>query len=170
MDIGAFEYHGFNMVVNTAADATIDDDSTLSLREAIDLANGTLSFGALSAAEQAQVTTGAGTVNTITFASSLNGSTITLAIVGDGRVGPSAFLVDGIVAINGPNGNSGIALAVAAGTTMRLFDVTSTGNLTLQNLTLSGGTAQGFAGGNALGAGRAAAAPAWEARSSTRAR
>ena len=30
---------------------------------------------------------------------------------------------------------------------MRLFDVTSNGNLTLQNLTLRGGDAQGFTGG-----------------------
>ena len=54
---------------------------------------------------------------------------------------------------------------------MRLFDVTSTGNLTLQNLTLSGGTAQGFkpAAMRVL-VGQAAAAPGWEARSSTRAR
>ena len=31
---------------------------------------------------------------------------------------------------------------------MRLFDVANTGSLTLQNLTLSGGTAQGYKGGN----------------------
>ena len=67
--------------------------------------------------------------------------------MGDNSVGPSAFLVNSPVVIDGPSGNSGIALAVA-GTTMRLFDVTSTGNLTLQDLTLSGGSAQGFAGGN----------------------
>src|SRR5262249_44859488 len=112
------------------------------------LANGTLAFSALSAAEQAQVTFAAGFVNTITFANG-NGlpGPITLSTVGDGRVGPSAFLVQSQVVIVGPSGNSGITL-FAAGTTMRLFDVTSTGNLTLQNLTLTGGTASGFTGGS----------------------
>ena len=72
VDIGAYEVRfAANMVVNTAADAAHrPDDSTLSLREAIDLANGTLLYRALSTAEKAQVTLVDGLVNTITFASS----------------------------------------------------------------------------------------------------
>ncbi len=147
VDIGAYESTGVTLVVNTALDETTDP-STLSLREAIDLANGTLSYNALSAAQKSQITSGAGDASfTITFDISPNVSTLTLSTVGDSSVGPSAFLVNSSVAIDGPSGNSGITLP-AAGTTMRLFDVTSTGNLTLQNLTLSGGTAQGFAGAN----------------------
>jgi Bacterial Ig-like domain (group 3) len=149
VDIGAYEIQPTvaNMTVNTAAD-NITADSFLSLREALALANGTLDFGALSAQEQAKVTKVGGPISTINFASTLNGSTLTLSTVGDGRVGPSAFLVPGQVIINGPSGNSGITLS-AVGTRMRLFDVTSSGSLTLENLTLSGGNAQGFAGGNA---------------------
>jgi hypothetical protein len=151
VDIGAYEFPlGASMVVSTAADAVKPDDF-LSLREAINLANGTLPFGTLTAKEQNQVTfAAAGFVNTITFASSLNGSTLTLSTVGDNRVGPSAFLVNSIVVIDGPSGGSGIGLQVAAEATMRLFDVMNTGDLTLHHLTLSGGDAQGFAGGNAF--------------------
>jgi hypothetical protein len=164
-DIGAFELRrAANMVVNTVNDTNLHDgsanDGGLSLLEAIDLANGTLVFNELSTAEKAQVTFVAGNVNTITFDNSLNGNTLSLSTVGDSSVGPSAFLVHSNIVIDGPSGNSGITLAVKAGTTMRLFDVASTGadtrtaaSLTLQNLTLSGGTAQGFAGGNSFVAG-----------------
>jgi hypothetical protein len=136
-----------HMVVNTAHDET-NTPATLSLREALELANGSLSYGALPAAEKAQVTLAAGNVSTITFDSSLDGSTLTLSTVGDVSAGPSALLVESQVRIEGPTGNNGITLS-AAGTTMRLFDVTSTGNLTLQNLTLRSGTAQGHAHGSA---------------------
>jgi hypothetical protein len=153
VDIGAYEIQPIvaTMTVNTAADNISADDS-LSLREALALANGTLDFGALSSQEQAKVTQVGGLLSTINFDSTANISKITLSTVGDSRVGPSAFLVPGQVVINGPSGNSGITLS-AAGTKMRLFDVTGSGSLTLQNLTLSGGTAQGFAGGNASGGG-----------------
>ncbi len=169
-DIGAFELRrAANMVVNTVNDTNLHDgsanDGGLSLLEAIELANGTLIFSTLSTAEKAQVTFVAGNVNTITFDdslydNSLNGTTLWLSTLGDSTVGPSAFLVHSDIVIDGPNGNSGITLAVKAGTKMRLFDVASTGadvrtaaNLTLQNLTLSGGDAQGFAGGNSFTAG-----------------
>jgi hypothetical protein len=150
VDIGAYEVRlAFNMIVNTAVEEATDEangDNFLTLREAIELADGTLLFSSLSAAEQAKVTPAAGNVNTITFDGSRIGSTpLTLSTVGDTRVGPSAFLVDSAIVING--GSSTITLS-AAGTTMRLFDVTSIGSLTLENLTLKGGSAQGLAGGN----------------------
>jgi Bacterial Ig-like domain (group 3) len=153
VDIGAYEIQPTvaTMTVTTAAD-NITADGFLSLREALALANATLDFGALSATEQAKVTQVGGPISTINFASTLNGSTVTLSAVGDSRVGPSAFMVPGQVIINGPSGDSGVTLS-AAGTTMRLFDVTSSGKLTLENLTLRGGNAQGFAGGNASGGG-----------------
>src|SRR5262245_38942222 len=87
------------MLVNSAADTIDHNDGALSLREAIDLANGTLSFGALSRQEQAKVLPVRGTVNTITFDSGLNGSTLTLSTVGDTGFGPSAFLVNSSVVI-----------------------------------------------------------------------
>jgi hypothetical protein len=150
VDIGAYEVRlAFNMVVNTAAEEATDEangDSFLTLREAIELADGTLLFSSLSAAEKAKVTPVAGNVNTITFDGSRIGNTpLTLSTVGDTRVGPSAFLVNSAIVING--GSSTITLS-AAGTTMRLFDVASIGSLTLENLTLKGGAAQGLDGGN----------------------
>jgi Bacterial Ig-like domain (group 3) len=150
VDIGAYEVRLVaNMEVNTAAEEATDEasgDNFLTLREAIELADGTLLFSALSMGEQAKVTPVAGNVNTITFDSSRIGSTpLTLSTVGDTRVGPSAFLVNSTIVING--GSSNITLS-AAGTTMRLFDVTSIGSLKLENLTLRGGSAQGLAGGN----------------------
>jgi hypothetical protein len=150
VDIGAYEVRfAFNMIVNTAAEEATDEangDNFLTLREAIELADGALLLKSLSGAEQGKVTPVAGNVNTITFDGSKVGSTpLTLSTVGDTRVGPSAFLVDSAIVING--GSNTITLS-AAGTTMRLFDVTSIGSLTLENLTLKGGAAQGLAGGN----------------------
>ena len=169
VDIGAYEGRLVAVMnVNTTADE-IAANGSLSLREAINLANGATRYRQLSDQEKAQITLVAGNVNTITFASSLNGGALTLSTVGDVSAGPSALLVSSPIIISGPTGNSGITLS-AAGTAMRLFDVTSTGNLTLQNLTLSGGAAQGLPAAMRLQVGRAAGAPAWAARFSTRAR
>ena len=149
IDIGAYEFRFVaSMIVNAEVDET-NVAATLSLREAIELANGTRSYDSLSASEKAQVTAVGGISNTITFANNLNGKTLTLTTVGSGRVGPTAFPVASNIVVSGPAGNSGVTLS-AAGTTMRLFDVTSSGSLTVQNLTLTGGTAQGFAGGDFL--------------------
>ncbi len=149
-DLGAYQFSTtYNMVVNTANDDTSTTDGMLSLREAIELADGTLKLSALTNLKSGLVTAATGNGNTITFDPSLDGKTITLSIVGNNSFGLSALSVDSLITIDGPSSSgSGITLS-AAGTTMRLFDVTSTGNLTLENLTLTGGTAQGFAGGNA---------------------
>ncbi|WP_428308554.1 choice-of-anchor Q domain-containing protein [Lacipirellula sp.] len=147
IDVGAFEYRLIaSMIVNAEIDET-NVAATLSLREAVELANGTRSYDSLSASEKAQVTLVGGISNTITFASNLNGKTITLTTVGSGRVGPTALPITSNIVVTGPAGNSGVTLS-AAGTTMRLFDVTSGSDLALQNLTLTGGTARGFAGGD----------------------
>ena len=146
VDIGAFELYQGTVIVNTNADNN-SVDGVLSFREAIGLANRTISLSGRSPQEKAQISGAPGDITTITFANA-NGlpGPITLSNVGDTSVGPSAFLVNSQLNIVGPSGNSGITLS-AAGTTKRLFNVTNTGNLTLQNLTLSGGSAQGFAGG-----------------------
>jgi hypothetical protein len=151
-DVGAVEFAAWKLVVTGRTDgATNANDSSLSLREAISLANGALAFAALSATERALVTPIEGLTNTISFASFLNNSTLELSIAGDQSVGPSAFLINRPVSIVGPS--DGITLEVAAGKTMRQFVVTSSGNLTLQNVTLSGGTAQGLPGGAASAGG-----------------
>ena len=108
---------------------------------------------ALSAPERNQVTfTYEPDPARITFDAGLNGSTLTLSTAGDVSAGPSAFQVSTPIVIVGPGGNSGVTLS-AAGAAMRLFDVTSTGNLPLQNLTLSGGIVKGLTGGTATGGG-----------------
>jgi hypothetical protein len=163
-DIGAFERVGLNIIVNTAADET-NVDSTLSLRQAIDLADGTISFGTLSTTERAQVTNAASIGTTITFASSVDGQTILLSkfvndvTAGSTMAGPSAFFVNpASLLIDGQTGLSqGVTIArdtnpadYAGGQvpSFRLFDVAVGSSLTLQSLTLSNGKAQGFAGGN----------------------
>ena len=123
VDIGAYELSAFDMVVNTALDETTDP-STLSLREAIDLTNGTLSYSALSLLERGQVTFVPGTQNTITFDGSLDGDVLTLSTVGESRVGPSAFWITAPVEIDGPTGNSGVSLS-ASGTAMRSLTLTA---------------------------------------------
>jgi CSLREA domain-containing protein len=85
--------------------------------------------------------------------------TIALSTVGDNTFGPSALLVNKALAIDG--GASRITIsrnASAQPARLRLFYVTSAGNLTLRNLTLSDGRAQGgFTswGGGAAGLGGA---------------
>ncbi|BBO33798.1 choice-of-anchor Q domain-containing protein [Lacipirellula parvula] len=164
-DIGSVEIKFVgNMVVNVAADDIVAD-SFLSLREAINLATGVTGYGALSAAEKALVTRTAGEVNTITFASSVDGQTIALSkfvndtAAGSTMAGPSAFFIyETSLVIDGQTGLSqGIAIARDTNPasyvggqvpSFRLFDVDAGSNLTLESLTLSSGRAQGFAGGN----------------------
>ncbi|WP_428305020.1 choice-of-anchor Q domain-containing protein [Lacipirellula sp.] len=164
-DIGSVEIKFVgNMVVNVAADDIVAD-SFLSLREAINLATGATGYGALSAAEKALVTRTAGDVNTITFASSVDGQTIALSkfvndtAAGSTMAGPSAFFIyETSLVIDGQTGLSqGIAIARDTNPasyvggqvpSFRLFDVDAGSNLTLESLTLSSGRAQGFAGGN----------------------
>jgi hypothetical protein len=90
----------------------------------------------------------------ITFDPSLAGDTISLHTVGDNTAGPSEFGITGNVVIQGLNGSSGIT--IAGDGMRRLFYVAGTGSLELDNLTITGGTAQGGSGsGGALGAGGA---------------
>ena len=102
-----------------------------------------------------------GGTDTILFAPSLftNGSqTITLFSVGDSTAGPSDFGISTNITIEGPTGNNGLTLANSSGVSQRLFYVGTTGSLTLENLTLTGGLAQGggaFLGGGAAGLGGA---------------
>ena len=142
VDIGAFEYQGEtpSLVVTIPSDVVNPYDNQTSLREALAYAQ-TL-----------------GGSPTITFASALAGQTCLLTNIGDGTFGPSALLVSNLtVTIDGST--NGVNLSQNIGTNsptggMRIFYVTSSGNLTLKNLTASGGLAQGGNGGN-LGGGAA---------------
>ncbi len=68
----------FQIVVNSVQDQ-VEPNTELTLREAIDLANGTLTLEQLSAAEQAQVTAGVTSTDEIQFALPPGNSTIFLA-------------------------------------------------------------------------------------------
>ncbi len=86
--------------------------------------------------------------DTIVFDPSLftSGSqTITLSIVGDSTVGPSDFGIYTNITISGPTGDNGLTLYDNTGSE-RLFYISATGSLTVENLTLEGGNATGGAG------------------------
>ena len=133
------------ITVNTLADQIDQAGSpTVSLRDAMAQAN--LDYG-----------------DTIVFAPGLasqnagfGAGVIGLTSVGDGTAGPSALGVSSNVSIVGPSAGPGITIerpATAPGINvpnMRLFYVASTGDLTLDNLTLQGGIALG---GNGAGDG-----------------
>ncbi len=93
--------------------------------------------GLIAAINTANATPGA---NTIT----LTVGTYTLAAVDNGTAGPTGLpAITSTLTIVG----NGARINRASAASFRLFYVTSTGSLTLQNMTLSGGLAKGGAGG-----------------------
>ena len=82
--------------------------------------------------------------------------TIALSTIGDGTFGPSALLIDKALTIDG--GANKITISRGASGSLRLFHINSGGNLTLRNVTVSNGLAQGGSsawGGAAAGLGGA---------------
>ncbi|HEX4119229.1 MAG TPA: choice-of-anchor Q domain-containing protein [Verrucomicrobiae bacterium] len=88
---------------------------------------------------------------TIIFSNGLFSSksgVVNLDTISDSSFGPSAIIVTNRVSILGPAGSNGIIIARSNGApAMRLFLVEEDGSLTLENLTISNGFAQGGAGG-----------------------
>jgi hypothetical protein len=84
----------------------------------------------------------------ITFNASLAGETINLSTLADTTYGPAALDITNTITIDGTSA-PGLTIArdESAGD-MRLFNVAPSGSLTLNDLTLSGGIAQGGNGGN----------------------
>jgi hypothetical protein len=146
------------LTVNSLSDSATPPSNVLTLREALQVVD-TGSTASLSSQQLAQInqTQPLGSDDTIVFDPSLTASgpaTIDLGIVGDDTFGPSALLVTKSVTILGPSGANGLTLArdtTADPNGLQLFYVASGGSLTLQNLTLSGGLAQG--GSSAVGGG-----------------
>ena len=99
-------------------------------------------------------------------------NTINLATAGDNTFGPSAILVTNQITIAGLTGNNGIVIARSNGApAMRLFYVAPGGVLSLKNLTLTNGLAQGGIGGSGYQRGGSGGGAAeWEEQSSTGAR
>ncbi len=148
--------------VNSLADTSVLDSSNssglLTLRDAILVENGTLAFGSLSSGEQAQIAgpRHAAGGDTIQFAPALAGQTIKLTTFDDTSFGNSAFLINSQLTIQG---DPTLGITIARDTNaadypasqllnFRLFDVAPTGNLTLSNVTLASGLAQGGNGGS----------------------
>src|SRR5262249_2615996 len=125
-------------VPSTFTVTTLSDGGAGSLRAAIDQAN---------AAPDA---------DTIVFAPGIAGGTTRLSTIGNTTLGPSAFGITSPITIAG-TGETITRDGTAAA--FRLFLVDTGGNLTLKNLTLSNGLAQGGDGGaNGYGGGGGGAA------------
>jgi hypothetical protein len=138
-DIGAFEFQKATITVNSTADNTTDT-TVVTLRDAIELAEGTLTRANLSAQQNAQVQGDVGGLSTILFDPSLDGQAIVLE---------SALpAVDHDVTIQG--GGSGeltVERDTAAGTPdFRIFDVEGTLPVVISGLTLAHGVADANGG------------------------
>jgi CSLREA domain-containing protein len=127
-------------IVNSAGDTAPNgcDVANCTLREAIIAAN------ALN------------NTSTVEFAPALAGEPVLLTFTADSTLGPTALTISTPVIINGleattPEG--GITIRNNGVANLRLFRVTSTGNLTLRSLTLSGGTSIGGDGSDGGGGG-----------------
>ncbi|MDB5301853.1 MAG: hypothetical protein JWO87_3516 [Phycisphaerales bacterium] len=143
------------IVVNELGD-DLTPDGKVNLREAIMAAETDTSVdGSVSGSSD----------DTITFDPSLTAAgdaAITLSSfypgLGATEFGPSAFILSTNITIIGPSGNNGITIQrdPAATSAFRLFHVKTGASLTLDNLTLSNGLAQGGnGGGGAAGLGGA---------------
>ncbi len=152
-DLGAVEIHPATLTVNTT-DGSSTSGAALSLAAAVALADGTLAFGSLTAAQQAQVSGDPAFDPTIQFAENLDGQEINLTTATDTEQGPTALLITTDVVIVGPSGSQGVTIAgPGSGGNLRLFRVQDGASLTLENLTLSGGAIVGYMGGNSALAG-----------------
>ena len=127
------------IVVTSLADE-VADDGQVTLREAIAAANNDTTVDGSVAGSGA---------DTITFDPALTAdgpAAIELSIVGDRSAGRSGLLISSEITIVG--GGVTITRDTSAAEDLRLFRIDSTGNLTLQQLTLSGGVARGGDGGD----------------------
>src|SRR5262249_13807532 len=88
----------------------------------------------------------------IQFAPSLLGQTINLSVAQDTAFGPTALDINSPVTIVGPTGGVTISRAASVNN-LRLFEVLRSGQLTLQNLTLSQGQALGGNGADGIDGG-----------------
>jgi hypothetical protein len=122
--------------VNSLLDSTNPGSGLVTLRQAV-IASETHKTTALGQ-------TGTGN-DTITFASALAGQTITLTQADSNLAfGPTGLVITDTIEIDGPAGG----ITISGNNTERVFGVASGATLTLQDLTVTGGNAQGGAGGN----------------------
>jgi hypothetical protein len=132
------------ITITSLAD-NLNVDGQITLREAIRAAELDISVDGSVAGNGADV---------VQFAAALSGD-VDLLLAGDTTHGRSAFLISSDIAIRG--NTSGVAIQRSElGPEMRLFNVTPTGRLTLESLTLAGGIVRGARGQDPGGNGAAA--------------
>ena len=107
-------------------------DGQTSLRQAVDYAN--------------QL----GGPRTITFTPALAGQTIALSAGWAGPTDTTVLRVSGNIIIHGPATGPGVTIAIENGKQLRPFVVKASGNLTLENLTVSGGAPPDYYGGGVI--------------------
>ena len=117
-----------NLTVSIASDVVSQFDGATSLREAIAFAQGL------------------GGAQTITFAAALAGQTVTLSTGWLNADDSPALRVTGNITVQGPATAPGVTLAIAQGVQKRHFYVEPFAELTLVNLTLTGGNVPDFGG------------------------
>jgi hypothetical protein len=93
-----------------------------------------------------------GAANSIEFSPSLAGATIGLKTVGNSSFGPSALGISTAITIVGSGQTITLASSAAA---MRIFEVGTSGKLTVEDLTISGGVAKGVLNSGNAGIGGA---------------
>jgi hypothetical protein len=162
-DVGAVQDRVATLDVNTTANTESTTDTTLSLRDALELSNSTFTLPQMTALAQAQVTGTPGDIDTINLVS----GTYIYSAADNYWYGPNALpAISSAVIVNG---NGAILerdpkLTFTTADSLRFFYVSgglsglSAGQLTLSTLTLENGYAQGGnsgTGGGGLGAGGA---------------
>jgi len=135
------------LTVNTL-DVTLGPGPTLTLPDAFEVINGVLAVSSLTAAQKAQISGTVGSTNTIQFDPSLTNGTIDLTAFQSVLSGPSAFEVDNTLTVDGSAAPGLTIQRDAAAVPFRLFVVNTGGNLTVQNVTLQDGLAEGGNGGS----------------------
>jgi uncharacterized repeat protein (TIGR01451 family) len=153
------------IIVNTAADENSQTDATLSLREAIEISNGTLAVSALSQAEQAQVSGALSSPNTIDFNIPGTGPftiapatplpTVTAPVIIDGYSQPGSKMNDQqksddavlMVVLFGANSNGSDSFdglqITAGGSTVEGLAINSFPNAQIELSTAGGNVVQG---------------------------
>ncbi len=137
-DIGAYEASSSYLVTTDSGDSSLPG----TLRGGVEWADGNVNPLLLNPA-----------ANVIRFDTTgvfSTAQTISRGIAGNNTAGPSALGITGDVEIDGPTGGGqGVTISRALSVAnLRLFYVAVDGSLTLDDLTLSGGTAQGGNGGS----------------------
>jgi hypothetical protein len=162
-DVGAVQDRVATLDVNTTATTESTADTLLSLRDALELSNGTFTLSQMTPQAQAQVTGTPGDIDTI----NLIAETYVYSTADNYWYGPNALpAISSAVTING-NGavlERDPSLGLTTADSLRFFYVSgglsglAAGQLNLNNLTLENGFAKGGdsdTGGGGLGAGGA---------------